>query len=65
MLGKSLFYGRDWSEEDEVRVCTPTNEEPWWEIELKRRGEDKPWFKVVCSEAVVVYENEKVVEIYY
>ena len=65
MLGRALFYGRDWGDGDEVHVSTPTDEEPWWEIKLKGRDEDEPWFEVRCSEAAVVYENGKVVEIYY
>ena len=65
MLGRALFYGRDWGDGDEVLVSTPTDAEPWWEIKLKGKDEDEPWFEVRCSEAAVVYENGKVVEIYY
>lgn len=63
MLEQKLVFGKDWTSEDEVIVYEPTYFAPYWKIEINYKDAEK--IKILTSNAIVIYENEQVVEIRY
>lgn len=64
MLGKELYYGKDWGEEDTVQVYPPNQDKPYWLIVISfERKREK--LTIFASHATVEEENGIVSAIYY
>jgi len=65
MLGKELVYGQHWTDEDDVYILYPTNEEGalnCFYFCIKGKYSE---LSVYSSEMVFVFENKKLKRIYY
>jgi len=63
MVGKKLMYGKDWGDQDEVKVYPSSASNRYWEAQIRYSNGES--IAIWASEMAVYMENGKVVAIYY
>jgi len=63
MIGKTLYYGKDWGDSDRIQILNPTNASPYWHLII--HYDDNRRLDVLTSHMVAVAEDTKIIEIHY